>query len=121
MNNLIDAQTYNQLLDVLAPALAVAFWVVVRLLILEKRHNQQMPHITILWAAWAGHVALMWTCNAIYRLFFTYEGPTYLFSIWITILFVHAAVTFIWRWWVVTHFPTPIGLSIPQEWHDGDP
>lgn len=106
---------YNNLLDIVAPLLAVMFWLVFWLLHIEARDHRQVMTITRLWRTWVAHAAIMWTANAIYRLFFIYEGPTLLFSLWIVVIFLHAGFSFLWRWWVLKQYPV-YPLTLPEDW-----
>lgn len=82
--------TYTQALTLLAPLLAVLFWLAAWLLIRQGRLAGQRKRRlgSVLWAA---HAALYWSVNATLRLFFGYAAPTLAMSAWGSIVFIHAA------------------------------
>lgn len=84
--------TYTQALMLLAPLLAVLFWLAAALLAYQgSRTGQGKRRLgSVLWAV---HSALYWTTNAVLRIGFDYVGPTVWFSAWGTMLAVHAALS----------------------------
>ena len=84
--------TYTKALTLLAPLLAVLFWLAAGLLAYQGRCTGQRKRRlgSILWAV---HSAIYWTVNAVLRIGFDYTGPTVWFSAWATVLAVHAALS----------------------------
>lgn len=86
---------YSHALLVLAPLLALVFWLATILLVRQARrcHQGRRRLGSVLWT---GHAAIYWTVNAVLRLFFGYAAPTLWVSAWASILFVHAAFSMLW-------------------------
>ena len=84
--------TYTQALTLLAPLLAVLFWLAAALLAYQGgRAGQRKRRLgSVLWAV---HSAIYWTANTVLRSVFGYVGPTVWFSTWATVLAVHAALS----------------------------
>ena len=84
--------TYTQALTLLAPLLAVLFWLAAGLLAYQGRRARQRKRRlgSVLWAV---HSAIYWTVNAVLRIVFGYVGPTVWFSAWAAVLSVHAALS----------------------------
>lgn len=74
----------------LSPGLAVAFWIATALLFRQARQQSALyRRASVL--TWSVHMAIFWTANAVCRLLTDYSGPSLFFTIWATVLAVHAA------------------------------
>lgn len=87
--------TYTQALRILAPILAVTFWLAAWLLLRQsmRAHQGRRRLGSILWTT---HAAVYWSTNAILRWFFGYAAPSVAVSTWGSIVFVHAAFSMLW-------------------------
>lgn len=83
---------YTQALKLLAPLLALTFWLAAWLLFCQatRAHQRRRRLGSLLWTI---HAAIYWTVNAILRILFDYAAPTLAISAWASILFVHAATS----------------------------
>lgn len=82
--------TYAAAMLYLSPGLAVTFWIATALLYRQARAQAALyRRASVL--TWSAHMAVFWTANVACRLFTDYSGPSLLFTIWATVLAVHAA------------------------------
>lgn len=86
---------YSHALLVLAPLLALVFWLATLLLVVQARRCGQGRR-RLGSVLWTGHAAIYWTVNAVLRLFFGYAAPTLAISAWGAIVFVHAGFSMLW-------------------------
>lgn len=91
----MNVYVYTQALLLLAPFLAVTFWLAAWIFYRQARltHQGRRRLGSLLWC---GHAAIYWTANAVLRLFFDYAAPSLAISAWGSILFIHAAFSMLW-------------------------
>lgn len=83
--------TYSATMLALAPGLAAAFWLAtIWLYRLSRRQMALYRRASAI--TWSAHMSLFWTVNAGSRLLSDYTGPALVFTVWATVLAVHAAV-----------------------------
>ena len=98
---------YSQALLLLAPILALTFWLATWLLARQGRRAHQMTR-RLGSLLWCGHAALYWSVGSVLRLFFGYSAPTVAMSAWGSIIFIHAAFSMIWMAaWLLRYESSP--------------
>lgn len=82
--------TYAAAMLLLSPGLVVAFSIATILLYRQSRRQQALYRRASA-ITWSAHMSIFWTANAVCRLLTDYSGPSLFFTIWATVLAVHAA------------------------------
>lgn len=98
--------TYAAAMLILSPGLAVAFSIATILLYRQSRRQQALYRRASA-ITWSAHMALFWTVNAGSRLLSDYTGPALVFTVWATVLAVHAAVGIYSMLYALRDTPTP--------------
>lgn len=99
---------YARALLVLAPLLALLFWVAAGLLWWQGRRARDLGR-RLGSLMWAVHAAIYWTVNAGLRIGWDYSTPTILISAWGSVLMVHAGVALLLMAWVLLKYESRHG------------
>lgn len=118
---ILDAHTYEHVMRILAPALALSFWAIVVFMALDGHRRQTWRKHALMWF-WCVNVALWWTMGAFLRLTTGYNIPTITLSFWGTILFLQAAISLL-AWFALSRndtLPTGPPYTQPSEFGPDD-
>lgn len=90
VHELVSVETYNHVMRIAAPLLAVMFWSISFWFVwYGKRNRDWKRYLGML--AWTANVALFWTLGAYLRLATDYPAPTVAMSLYSVILYLQAA------------------------------
>jgi hypothetical protein len=112
VEDLISPQTYDQVMHVLAPILALMFWIITgSFLWYGLHHRDQRRYLGML--LWTLNVSVFWTLAAYIRLATGYNAPSIAVSVYSVILYLQAAFSMLLALVIFRNEPSPRDTGDP--------